>query len=247
MNTEGECGIVIAKSSPLIVHGEETYAGQFPWHSAIYLSDVGQLKYICGGSLVSMSAIITAAHCVTHAKTSRAINNNNLLIYLGKNNLQKWTGPEQDAKVAEIVVHPEYDSERFYSDLAVLKLKDSVTRSNFIRPVCLWNFDSDLKMIVGKLGSIPGWGYNENGLVSEDLTFIRMPIVTHETCIWSNRDFFSKVTSDKSFCAGFRNGSSGKTIYLSYNFFSLNNMFFISVCNGDRYEKKQYQVNVAVY
>ncbi|CAO1381196.1 unnamed protein product [Diamesa hyperborea] len=213
LSTEGECGVVISKSTPLIVHGEETYAGQFPWHSAIYLSDVGQLKYICGGSLISLSAIITAAHCVTHAKTSRAINNNNLLIYLGKNNLQKWTGPEQDAKVAEIVVHPDYDSERFYSDLAVLKLKDSVTRSNYIRPVCLWNFDSDLKMIVGKLGSIPGWGYNENGLVSEDLTFIRMPIVTHETCIWSNRDFFSKVTSDKAFCAGFRNGSS--------------------VCNGD--------------
>lgn len=194
----------------MIVHGEETYSGQFPWHSAIYLSDIGQLKYICGGSLISMSAIVTAAHCVTHAKTSRAINSDNLLIYLGKNNLQKWTGPEQDAKVAEIVVHPEYDSERFYSDLAVLKLKDSVTRSNYIRPVCLWSFDSDLKMIVGKHGSIPGWGYNENGLVSEELTFIRMPIVTHETCIWSNRDFFSKVTSDKAFCAGFRNGSSGK-------------------------------------
>lgn len=35
-----------------------------------------------------------------------------------------------------------------------------------------------------------------------------MPVVTHETCIWSNRDFFSKVTSDKSFCAGFRNGTT---------------------------------------
>lgn len=51
-------------------------------------------------------------------------------------------------------------------------------------------------------------GYNENGLVSEDLSFVRMPVVTHETCIWSNRDFFSKVTSEKSFCAGFRNGTS---------------------------------------
>lgn len=51
-------------------------------------------------------------------------------------------------------------------------------------------------------------GYNENGLVSEDLSFVKMPVVTHETCIWSNRDFFSKVTSEKSFCGGFRNGTS---------------------------------------
>ena len=50
-------------------------------------------------------------------------------------------------------------------------------------------------------------GYNEDGVVSEDLSYVRMPVVTHETCIWSNRDFFSKVTSDKSFCAGFRNGT----------------------------------------
>lgn len=40
-----------------------------------------------------------------------------------------------------------------------------------------------------------------------------MPVVAHETCIWSNRDFFSRVTSNLSFCAGFKNGSS--------------------VCNGD--------------
>lgn len=63
-------------------------------------------------------------------------------------------------------------------------------------------------------------GYNENGFVSDDLTYITMPIVTHETCIWSNRDFFSKVTSEKSFCAGFRNGTNvcnGKEIYIFFS------------------------------
>lgn len=44
-------------------------------------------------------------------------------------------------------------------------------------------------------------------MVSEELSYVQMPVVTHETCIWSNRDFFSKVTSEKSFCAGFRNGT----------------------------------------
>lgn len=71
--------------------------------------------------------------------------------------MQKWTGPEQDAKVADIIVHPEYDAERFYSDLAVLKLKDSLTRTNYVRPICLWNSDDDLKSVVGKLGEVPGW------------------------------------------------------------------------------------------
>lgn len=124
---------------------------------------------------MSMNAVITAgelkpfwylgkvndslfpAHCVTHSKSKVAIDPDNLLVYLGKNNLQKWTGPEQDAKVADIIVNSEYDPERFYSDLAVLKLKATLLRSNFVRPICLWNFDTDLKLIVNKLGSVPGW------------------------------------------------------------------------------------------
>jgi hypothetical protein len=98
-----------------------------------------------------------SAHCVSHDKSKRSINPNSLLIYMGKQNLQKWTGPEQDAKVAEIIIHPEYNPERFYSDISVLKLKETVRKSNYVRPICLWNFDSDLKLIVDKLGLVPGW------------------------------------------------------------------------------------------
>lgn len=60
LDGDSQCGSVIPKVNPLIVHGEETYQGQFPWHAALYLSDVGSLKYICGGSLVSMNAVVTA-------------------------------------------------------------------------------------------------------------------------------------------------------------------------------------------
>jgi secreted trypsin-like serine protease len=155
--------------------------------------------------LISRRALLTAAHCVCIEKSETPINADSLLIYLGKYNLRKWTGPEQDGKVSEVIVHPDYDHSRFYSDIAVLRLKDDISIDNHVRPVCLWNFNDDLKMIVDKLGEVPGWGYNEYGVVNEVLSSVKMPVVAHETCIWSNRDFFSRVTSDKSFCAGFRN------------------------------------------
>jgi hypothetical protein len=60
LDVDAQCGTVIPKVNPLIVHGEEVYKGQFPWHAALYLSEVGSLKYICGGSLVSMNAIVSA-------------------------------------------------------------------------------------------------------------------------------------------------------------------------------------------
>ncbi|XP_055548096.1 serine proteinase stubble-like isoform X2 [Wyeomyia smithii] len=210
---ENICGTVVPKANPLVTHGTPTRSAQFPWHGALYRSSVTELKYLCGATLIATRFALTAAHCVTLEKSRRPVESSSLLLYLGKTNLKRWTGPEQDAKIEQVLVHTDYNYERFFADIALLKLKDDVKFNNFVRPACLWNFDEDYKMLINKVGYVPGWGYNERGLVSEDLSFAQMPVVAHETCIWSNRDFFSKVTSDTSFCAGFRNGTS--------------------VCNGD--------------
>lgn len=207
------CGTVVPKANPLVVHGNSAQHAQFPWHGALYRSSVTELRYLCGSTLISTRLILTAAHCVALEKSRRPIDADSLLIYLGKTNLKKWNGPEQDAKVERIHIHPDYNYERFFADVALLRLKSDVKYDNFVRPACLWSFDEDYKVLINKIGFVPGWGYNERGLVSEELSFAQMPVVAHETCIWSNRDFFSKVTSNTSYCAGFRNGTS--------------------VCNGD--------------
>nr|XP_019558146.2 transmembrane protease serine 9-like isoform X1 [Aedes albopictus] len=207
------CGTVVPKANPLVVHGSAAQHAQFPWHGALYRSSVTELRYLCGSTLISTRLALTAAHCVALEKSRRPIDADSLLIYLGKTNLKKWNGPEQDAKVERILIHPDYNYERFFADVALLQLKSDVKYDNFVRPACLWNFDEDYKVLINKIGFVPGWGYNERGLVSEELSFAQMPVVAHETCIWSNRDFFSKVTSNTSYCAGFRNGTS--------------------VCNGD--------------
>lgn len=210
---EDICGTVVPKANPLVTHGAPAQNAQFPWHGALYRSSVTELRYLCGSTLISARFALTAAHCVALEKSLKPVESDSLLLYLGKTNLKKWTGPEQDAKLERIIIHPDYNYERFFADIALLRLKDDVKFNHFVRPACLWNFDEDYKVMINKVGFVPGWGYTERGLVSEELSFAQMPVVAHETCIWSNRDFFSKVTSNTSFCAGFRNGTS--------------------VCNGD--------------
>uniref|UniRef100_A0AAG5CVH4 Peptidase S1 domain-containing protein n=1 Tax=Anopheles atroparvus TaxID=41427 RepID=A0AAG5CVH4_ANOAO len=207
------CGTVVPKANPLVTHGAVSENGQFPWHGALYRSLVTQLKYLCGATLISRRASVTAAHCVTLANTNRTVDVDSLLVYFGKIELDKWNGPEQDAKISSIYIPAEYNPQRFYQDIALLLLKDDVKYSSVVRPICLWNYDTDYKGLINKVGLIPGWGYNDRGLVSSRLSYAQMPVVSHETCIWSNRNFFSRVTSDTSFCAGFKNGTS--------------------VCNGD--------------
>lgn len=206
------CGVLSPTLNPLVVNGQAAHDGQFPWHAALYISQGVQLKYTCGGNLVSSRLILTAAHCVTLKRSATPMNQEHLLVYLGKSDLLHWQGQEQDCSVDEIVVHPDYNYSQFYSDMALLRLKKTIRYTDHVRPVCLWASE-DLKQVVGKVGRVPGWGYNEHGVVSTSLSYVEMPVVTHETCIWSNREVFSKITSDMSFCAGFRNGSN--------------------VCNGD--------------
>lgn len=210
--SEQQCGILSPSLNPLVVNGMAAQEGQFPWHAALYISQGVQLKYTCGGNLISTRLILTAAHCVTLKRTQTAMNPEHLLVYLGKSDLLHWQGHEQDSSVEEIMVHPQYNSTRFYSDMALLRLKKAARYTDHVRPVCLWSSE-DLKQLVGRVGRVPGWGYNENGVVGTELSYVEMPVVTHETCIWSNREVFSRITSESSFCAGFRNGSN--------------------VCNGD--------------
>lgn len=58
----------------------------------------------------------------------------------------------------------------------------------------------------------------------------QMPVVSTETCIYSNREFFSQFTFEKTYCAGFRNG-----IYYSnfcFNLIIIDDLG-TTVCNGD--------------
>jgi hypothetical protein len=53
---------------------------------------------------------------------------------------------------------------------------------------------------------VTGWGYDETGQITEELKMGKMPIVSQQVCLWSNSDFYPHFTSDKTYCAGFRNG-----------------------------------------
>uniref|UniRef100_A0A1Y9H2T5 Peptidase S1 domain-containing protein n=1 Tax=Anopheles dirus TaxID=7168 RepID=A0A1Y9H2T5_9DIPT len=240
---EGDiCGTVVPKANPLVTHGTISERGQFPWHGALYRSTVTELKYLCGATLISPRASITAAHCVTLEKSAKPVDAGSLLLYFGKIDLGKWNGPEEDAQIRAIHIPAQYQHERFFNDIAVLLLKEDVKYSNFVRPVCLWGFDDDYKSLINKVGLVPGWGYNEHGLVSSRLSFAQMPVVAHETCIWSNRDFFSKVTSDTSFCAGFKNGTSvcngdsgGGMVFKHNNLWYLRGIVSVSAALQDRF------------
>ncbi|CAG9861490.1 unnamed protein product [Phyllotreta striolata] len=205
-----QCGVVAKSAQPLITTGQPTREAEFPWHASIYHARITgiDLTYICGGSLISLNHIVTAAHCVTRRKSQKVLNPNSLFAYLGKFYLQAWLNPNiQDRKIEKIIVHEQYNSRTFSHDIAILKLRNPADLTDYVRPVCLWQENVNLESVISKQGTIVGWGYDHTGTVTEQLIKAYMPVVSNEMCVYSLPDFYSRFTSDYTYCAGFNNGT----------------------------------------
>ncbi|XP_034827728.1 serine protease gd-like isoform X1 [Maniola hyperantus] len=222
-----QCGIVIRNNpNPLVVNGKPTLEGQWPWQIALYQIQTVDSKYICGGTLVSHKHVITAAHCVTRKNSSKPVNKNTLTIYLGKHNLRTSVEGVEIRFVAEITVYPEYNKTPFARDLSVLRMRKSVEYTEFVRAACLWPENQvALSNVIGKKGSVVGWGFDDTGVATEELSLVEMPVVDQETCIRSYSAFFDKFTDrDYTYCAGYRDGTDDELTGTRKS---------TSVCNGD--------------
>ncbi|XP_072382307.1 chymotrypsin-like protease CTRL-1 isoform X2 [Diabrotica undecimpunctata] len=206
---EEECGVVIKPAQPLITYGEPTKEGEFPWHAALYRVKGINLTYLCGASLITRYHLITVAHCVTNMKTQNTVSPTSLLVYLGKYYLTQWDNPGiQDRQIEKIIVHQNYNSHTFKHDIAILKLFEPANITIYVRPVCLWKDNKHLESVIRRQSTVVGWGFDETGRVTNQLTKAHMPVVAQETCIYSLPQFYSRFTSDHTYCAGYENGTS---------------------------------------
>lgn len=200
---EFRCGLPHARNTFLIVRGQETRQGLWPWHVALFLkARNGKIQYACGGTLISRRYVLTAAHCVVSNNPHQLKRNvADITVKAGVYNIDHPEESQQEMAVRKIHMNG-YSRESFLHDIALLELQQPVEFNKHVLPACL-NQKATLR---SELGTVVGWGYGENDRTSPILKKLTLPVVTETECLKSDPLIFKEVLNNELFCAGYANG-----------------------------------------
>jgi len=190
VNPGCDCGI---KGQNRVVGGDPTGLTEWPWQAS--LVDVSQSvtgSQYCGGTLISASWVVTAAHCTYQREAG------DIAIVVGRHSLDKVSSTSQARRVSRIIQHPAFNRRTVDNDISLLQLELPVTFSAAIRPVCLptrfVNYDFN-----SQIGVVTGWGTTSfGGESSNTLLEVSLPILSTTNCKM-NTKVGSKIT-DNMFC-----------------------------------------------
>ncbi|MFF2133449.1 S1 family peptidase, partial [Streptomyces olivochromogenes] len=174
-----------------IVGGTTTTTTAYPF--MMQITDASQNQF-CGGTLVSATKVITAAHCMVGETTS------SVRVIGGRTYLNGTNGTV--SKVSKIWINPDYTDATNGDDVAVLTLSTSMsyTPASYVAST-----DTGV-YATGATARIIGWGTtSESGSSSNQLRTATVPIVSNSSCAGSYGSDF--VASDMV-CAGYTNGGT---------------------------------------
>jgi len=137
---------------PRVVGGAPIPISQAPWQVAI--STNGSL---CGGSLVNVNWVVTAAHCVA------GLSPNTITVFHGIDKLSQRTTANRSG-VSTVTIHPSWNGTIFNADIALLELSAPVVLNDRTALISLpVGVDPSVWPSQGTQAVVSGWGTTASG------------------------------------------------------------------------------------
>ncbi|XP_067419765.1 coagulation factor X [Emydura macquarii macquarii] len=175
-----------------IVGGEDCKPGECPWQALLINEDK---EGFCGGTILDKFFILTAAHCMNQSKTIKVV--------VGEVDREKEENTEMMYSVEKVFVHVKFVSATYDYDIALIKLKEPITFSDYVIPACLPDADFANEILMNqKSGRVSGFGrLYEHGRLSNKLKVLEVPYVDRNSCKLSS----TFMITENMFCAGYDN------------------------------------------
>uniref|UniRef100_A0A8D1HIH2 tryptase n=1 Tax=Sus scrofa TaxID=9823 RepID=A0A8D1HIH2_PIG len=150
------------------VKGKLVEVGKWPWQVSILFLGMN----ICSGSLIHHQWVVTAAHCLERSKDPRS--------YSVKMGIQQLSENGTELSVTRVRIHEDFIN-LISQDIALLKLKDPISWSPLIQPVCLPS--PKLKPSLGSMCWVIGWGQTDTqGKRGPKVLEVAVRIVNNKIC-----------------------------------------------------------------
>ena len=164
--------------TPLVVGGTSVTDLRYPFMAAAFFRAPGSNLFSqgCGGSLIADRWVMTAAHCVTDARTGRVRDAEEVALVLGAPNLNSTDRIVRF--ISSVTVHPEYNSANNRNYIALLEMSESVSLEPITLPDTINPVPND-----GETATVAGWGAtSETGAGTRQLQEADLPIVSTNAC-----------------------------------------------------------------
>uniref|UniRef100_A0A0B6Z5D0 Peptidase S1 domain-containing protein n=1 Tax=Arion vulgaris TaxID=1028688 RepID=A0A0B6Z5D0_9EUPU len=150
--------------SKRVVNGDPVEIGHIPHQASLQWWNGANWAHMCGGTLIAVNKVLTAAHCVNIIRPSL------MRVGLGWVCFSEPSGFEQNFYIHEIFIHSNYSPkiDGFPNDIAVVTLSKNATINKYVNVVQIMpqEYEGSLEEMTCH---ISGWGQSYQIAHADDI------------------------------------------------------------------------------
>ncbi|XP_075062045.1 acrosin-like [Mixophyes fleayi] len=184
-----------------VVGGKDALPGSWPWLVSIQqFMDDEYFLHLCGGSILNVQWVMTAAHCFKdqgdYVYSWRLV--------FGANQLSDLGREVQIRGIAKKIEHENYNPDTERNDIALLRLDKPITYNDYIQPACLPTITTDVKQMTDCY--IAGHGVlNEESTDPSDI-LQEAHVMMIPTNLCNSTKWYNGAVGTYNLCAGYEHG-----------------------------------------